>query len=60
MDVKDFEKKIAHLDQSMVLTIAVDVINELLIKRGIATDVEMQDMFLEYMRLAKKRQAERE
>lgn len=60
MDVKDFEKKIAHLDQSMVLNIAVDVINELLIKRGIATDVEMQDMFLEYMRLAKKRQAERE
>ena len=42
---------IQHLDQIEILTGAVSVLNELLIEKGVVTTEEIQDRFLNWMKI---------
>ena len=50
MDVREFEKKIHHLTQEEIIETGVSVTNMILVEKGICTEDELQNKFLEVMR----------
>lgn len=46
MKITDIEKKIKHLSQQQILTIAVNTINHILVEKGITTIKEIRERFL--------------
>lgn len=47
MKIAEFEKKITHLSQAEIVSTALSVIVKILIEKGIATEYELQNKFLE-------------
>ena len=49
MRIEKFERRIQHLDQTQILSGAINSLNKLLIDKGIAKPEEIQDYFLQWM-----------
>lgn len=52
MEVSEFEHKISHLEQDEIITTSLSVITKVLVEKGICTEEEIQNKFLELMRPA--------
>ncbi|MBI2055772.1 MAG: hypothetical protein HYT37_00105 [Candidatus Sungbacteria bacterium] len=49
MRIREFERKIKHLTQMEIINCALSVLGHMIIKKGIATEEELQNKFLEVM-----------
>ncbi len=50
MGIREFENKIRHLTQEEIIQTGVSVTNMILVEKGICTEDELQNKFLEVMR----------
>ena len=50
MTERQFMKSIQHLNQVEILSGAVSTLNRLLVDKGVVTDKELQEKFLDWMR----------
>lgn len=58
MKTEKFEKKIKHLTQVEILSVAVSVINKILFDKGLITQEDLQRLFLNEIKMSHLTKAE--